>query len=92
MKRFKIRNNRNGLEFQIEQEELGAIQPEWGAPDEFTITEEDITTEVAAKKAAEEAQIAKIEKIKNLKKADVDTVAKLSQAILDLRDVVAKLI
>jgi hypothetical protein len=42
MKRFKIKNKANGLQFQVERAELGALQPEWGKP-EHTVTEPVLT-------------------------------------------------
>lgn len=33
MKRFKIKNKVTGLEFQVEREELGKLEPEWGKPE-----------------------------------------------------------
>lgn len=36
MKRFKIKNLINGLEFQVVRETLEPLQPEWGKPSYFT--------------------------------------------------------
>lgn len=40
MKRFRIQNHKSGLSFQVEREELGAHQPEWGKHVRYLTKEE----------------------------------------------------
>ncbi len=76
MKRYKIKNLVNGMQFQIETEaEQLAMQPEWGKPEavdadgnpipaEHEIIIEDMTAELDAKAQAEAAKLARKLKLK----------------------------
>lgn len=44
MKRFKIKNNTNGLEFVVEAAGLSEMQPEWGLPERDELDETDKPT------------------------------------------------